>query len=370
MRSVIFFITALFFAAAAGAGTPPCLVPALGAETTNISDRLREAKKIPDFVAGALVRTVQPRGPAARAGLQAGDVIQAVGSDLVQNVCGFRSAIERSGCRQVRLVVRREEATMKIDVRLVEASSLPGPKGDDQAACKSGDGAACTRLAKAHDDAPDLLQLACDLGDAEGCYLLALKIGNNRKGAAAYLQACDGGNALACTNLGWMYDHGTGVSHDNEMAARLYERGCAGSRCTGPNNLGCVNLGRLYRDGLGVKEDKAAAFRLFRDVCNRRPREGDAEDAGHIARACSLAGTALLFGEGVTKSIPSALSLLEKGCAAADTFGCYNLGTVYENGDVVPQDKPRAIGYYQRACDQGDTEACERAKALRSPPPS
>lgn len=366
MRSVIFFVSALFLALAAFAAPPPCLMPTLGAETTNISDRLREARKIPEFVAGALVRTVQPRGPAARAGLQPGDVIQAIGGDLVQNVCGLRSAIERQGCAQVRLVIRREPDTIKLDVRLVPSASLPQPRSDDTAGCKNGDGAACVRLARAHDSAPDLLQLACDLGDADGCYELALKRPNDRRGAAAYQQACDGGNALACTNLGWMYERGQGVALDTELGARLYERGCAGSPCTGPNNLGCVNLGRLYRDGVGVKKDGAAATRLFRDVCGRKPREGDDEDAGNIARSCSLAGTAFLFGEGVPRNIPQALTLLEKGCAAADTFGCYNLGVIYDNGDDVPQDKTRAAGYYQRACDHGDSEACGRVKPPKS----
>src|SRR4051794_2202355 len=84
MRSVIFFVCIDFCAVSGFAAPPPCLTPTLGAETTNISDRLRETRKIPEFVAGALVRAVQPRGPAARGGLQPGDVIQAVGGDLVQ----------------------------------------------------------------------------------------------------------------------------------------------------------------------------------------------------------------------------------------------------------------------------------------------
>lgn len=360
----LFFFVTLTVSASGALVATSCRNPTLGIETTNISDRIREQRQIPEFAAGALVRRVHERSPAARAHLQSGDVIQAVGATLVQNTCDFRAAIEKNGCRSVRLVIRRGNDTLRIDAQPVDAATLPIAKTTDAAACKDGDGAACTRLAHAHEGAPDLLQLACDLGDADGCYDLALKLTDDRKAAAAYQQACDGGNALACTNLGWRYERGRGVVLDAEVAARLYERGCAGGPCGGPNNVGCVNLGRFYRDGIGVKKDQRRSLSLFRLVCGRRPIPGDEEDAGTIARACSLSGTALLFAEGIPRDVPQALKLLERGCGADDTFGCYNLGAIYETGDGVPLDKARAATYYRRACDHGDQEACERMKGL------
>lgn len=352
-------------AATASAAPPPCRTAILGADVTNISHEMRRTRNIPDSVAGALVGVVRLRGPAARAGLRPGDVIQAVDSDLIQSACGLTSAIAKHGCDQARLSVRRGIDTIALDVTLADSSTLPPRRFNAQRACQGGDAAACTALAKTHGEAVDLLHLACNLGDAEGCYVLGLKLRNDKEVAAAYEQACDGGYAQACTNLGWMYENARGVNKDPAAAARLYKRGCDGSPCSAPNNLGCVNLGRAYRDGTGVEQDQFLATRLFRQVCDRAPIAGSKEDASHIARACSLAGTASLFGEGAGRDIQQALTLLEKGCAAGDTFGCYNLGTIYENGKEVPQDRSRAVTYYQRACDNGDAEACQRTAVLR-----
>ena len=293
--------------------------------------------------------------------MQVGDVIQAVGGDLVQNVCGVRQAIAKRGCGDVRLTIRRGVDTMAVDVHLADASRFHRKKG----LCQDGDGAACTAMAKEHNDVV-LLRNGCDLGDGEGCFLLglALKTNDPKGSVAAYEQACDAGHSLACTNLGWMIQNGLGARVDVDAARRLFQRGCDGSACTGRNNLGCVNVGRLDRDGIGVKADHPRALQIFRDVCGRTPRAGDAEDAGNIARACSLAGTDLIWGKELTHDIPEGLALLEKGCTRNDSFGCFNLGAAYEDGEVVPKDTTRAGAYYKRACDGGDDEACQRLASL------
>ena len=342
-------LAALLFLAA----QPAAAACSTGAQLTNISNTLRQQENIPPYVTGALVRVVRPNSPARRAGLQSGDVIQAVGPDLIQNVCDYKSAIEKFGCGAVRLTVRRDDATLTFDVRLAQIE--PG-RFNDQQRCRAGDGAGCTALARANDDAVDLLRLACELGDADGCFLLALKLGNTPEGAAAYESSCDGGNALACTNLGWMYQNGAGVTMDGDAAVRLYKRGCRGTICTGPNNLGCVNVARLLRDGTIVQRDDREALRILRDVCDRTPKS--TEDGEAISRACSLAGTTILFGKDMVRDVEAALALLEKGCDAGDPFGCFNLATIYDHGTDVPQDEPRAGRYYIRACERGDAEAC------------
>ncbi len=332
-----------------------CTLPV---EVTNISGRIRHDRAIPDYVAGAIVRLVRINGSAARAGVRVGDVIQAVDDRLIQNVCGFDHAIASHACDDVRLTIRRGTSTIEIIARLTPTPK-PGPHFDDQQACRNGVPSSCTALGKQH-KAIDLFGLGCDLGDSEGCYLFAVNAGNNSSYArAAYRQACDDGNSLACTNLGWMLQFGHGGRVDLEEAVRLYRKGCQGSSCTGPNNLGCVNAARMLREGSGVEADQFEATRIVRQVCDRTPVND--EDGREIAHACSLAGTAFLVGEGAEKNLQLALPLLEKGCAANDTFGCYNLGTIYEGSD-----KPRALGYYQKACDRGDQEACASVSALRA----
>src|SRR5947209_2693529 len=181
--------------------------PTLGADLNDISHALRKSRGIPDYVAGALVRVVWAGGPAGRGGVQVGDVIQAVGGDLVQNVCGVRQAIAKRGCGDVRLTIRRGVDTMAVDVHLADASRFHRKKG----LCQDGDGAACTAMAKEHNDVV-LLRNGCDLGDGEGCFLLglALKTNDPKGSVAAYEQACDAGHSLACTNLGWMIQNGLG----------------------------------------------------------------------------------------------------------------------------------------------------------------
>ena len=353
-------ISVVLLAVVAGSGQ--CPAPSLGAALTDLSRASRSARHVPDYVAGALVRTVVPKGPAARAGIQPGDIIQAIDRNLLQNACDVNAAIAKRGCVDTKLTIRRDAGTMSITVRPVDASKLKQRALDDQRACEQGDGEACTSLAKAHGDDIVLMRQACDLGDPEGCYVVGLKVSDDKQKVAAYEQACDGGYSQACTNLGWMVHNAKGVNKDFAAAARLYKRGCDGNACYLPNNLGCVNLGRMFRDGEGVEANQTVATRLFRDVCGRTPLSD--EDAGNIARACSLAGTAYLSGAGVPKDVLHAIQLLEKGCAASDTFGCFNLGTVYENGDGVATDKTRAIEYYRRACEHDDAEACARVAAL------
>jgi TPR repeat protein len=347
---------------AVAAVSAQCSTPSIGAAVNDISHFIRRERNIPEYIGGAFVRSVIPKGPAARAGLHPGDVIQAIDRDLLQNACDASAAIAKRGCAGMKLTIRRGGETMSIGVRAVDASTLPARRLDDQRACEQGDGEACTSLAKAHDEDLVLMRQACDLGDPEGCYVAGLKVGDDREKVAFYEQACDGGYSQACTNLGWMYQNAKAVNKDSAAAARLYKRGCDGNACYLPNNLGCVNLGRMFRDGDGVEEHQTVATRLFRNVCSRSPLSD--EDAANIARACSLAGTAYLSGAGVPKDVLQALPLLEKSCAASDTLGCFNLGIVYENGAGVTADKGRAIGYYQRACDHGDGEACQRAAAL------
>ncbi len=142
------------------------------------------------------------------------------------------------------------------------------------------------------------------------------KGGSANPGAAVpyYLKACQLGEGAGCTNLGFLYESGTGVARDLARAATLYKRGCDAR-----NALGCNNLGVLYDAGRGVAKDEALAAQLFRNGC----------DLGYH-RACN------------------------------------NLALDYELGTGVRKDRATAADFYRRACDGGYAKGCESLKRVGS----
>jgi S1-C subfamily serine protease len=74
---------------------------------------------------GAVVRSVMPAGPAARAGLRTGDVITAVGGQPVRDPAQLTQLVEGHGVgRAMDLTVQRQGQTLQLQVTPVELSSL------------------------------------------------------------------------------------------------------------------------------------------------------------------------------------------------------------------------------------------------------
>jgi len=63
---------------------------------------------------------------------------------------------------------------------------------------------------------------------------------NLAEAALLFQRACDGGDALACNNLGAMYARGEGVAKNPGLAEKLYRKACDGDA-----QVGCRNLHRL-----------------------------------------------------------------------------------------------------------------------------
>ena len=82
------------------------------------------------MVAGARVRNVMPGGPAARAGVQAGDVITAVGDQPVRDPAQLTQLVERNGVgRPMALRIKRSGQVLQLQVTPVELFSLVGRGG-------------------------------------------------------------------------------------------------------------------------------------------------------------------------------------------------------------------------------------------------
>jgi S1-C subfamily serine protease len=94
--------------------------PAIGIAPVGVTPQLASAYDLP-VDRGVLVARLDPRGPAAKAGMRAGDVIVAVAGHPVKNVGELRTAIgQHKICETVELAVRREKATVTLKVTLVE----------------------------------------------------------------------------------------------------------------------------------------------------------------------------------------------------------------------------------------------------------
>ncbi len=80
-------------------------------------------------VAGAVVRSVMPNGPAARAGLRPGDRIVAVGDQAVRDPAQLTQLVERNGVgRPMQLQVQRQGQSLTLQVTPVELSTLMGSR--------------------------------------------------------------------------------------------------------------------------------------------------------------------------------------------------------------------------------------------------
>jgi len=77
------------------------------------------------LVSGARVRSVMPSGPAARAGVQAGDVITAVGGQPVKDPAQLTQFVESNGVgRAMALSLQRGGQQINLQVIPGELSSL------------------------------------------------------------------------------------------------------------------------------------------------------------------------------------------------------------------------------------------------------
>jgi hypothetical protein len=76
-----------------------------------------------------------------------------------------------------------------------------------------------------------------------------------------WMQAAEGGDAEAQTNVGEIYERGMGVAPNHEAAAQWYQKAAdkGYSRAS-------FNLGTLYEQGLGVPQDSLRALNLYRQA--------------------------------------------------------------------------------------------------------
>ena len=87
---------------------------------------------------------------------------------------------------------------------------------------------------------------------------------------ARFDQACKGGDALGCSNLGFMFLKGKGGEQNKAQARALYNQACKGG-----DAAACYNLGVMFETGEGGPLGLARARELYDQACK-----------GGVAQAC------------------------------------------------------------------------------------
>ena len=99
------------------AGTDSSDKAALGVAVAPLTPELASRAGLPREAHGLVVQEVNPDGRAAKAGVQAGDLIQEVNRQPVQSVDELRAAVRRTSDRPVLLLVNREGRDLFLTVR-------------------------------------------------------------------------------------------------------------------------------------------------------------------------------------------------------------------------------------------------------------
>ncbi|WP_158090105.1 tetratricopeptide repeat protein [Kiloniella majae] len=166
----------------------------------------------------------------------------------------------------------------------------------------------------------------------------------NYKEALYYLnKSCNDTVSVGCKHLGVLYSLGEGVPQSDEKAAEYYKKSCDAG-----NGPGCFNLAGFYLEGRYLAYDADKALKLYEDSCGV-----------NYVDSCFL--VAYLFDEGVhfEADYLFAIKMYEALCNnLLHGESCHNLGTMYLEGRGVEPNDSKAISYFQISCEHGISESC------------
>lgn len=207
---------------------------------------------------------------------------------------------------------------------------------------------------------------------------------NYEVAAKRYAVLAEQGEAVAQTNLGWMYSQGKGVPKDINEAIKLFQLAADQDEPTAQNNLGLLHekgegvpqdyklalewyqksalqgnalagqsLGNLYFKGNGTPQDYNQASKWYRM----------AADKGDILGQFQLGGM-YFRGLGVQQDKHEAVKWYRLAASQGYSSAQLILGAMYQKGDGVPQNIQEALKWYRLAAAQGNTEAIASLKKL------
>ncbi|MEQ1564468.1 MAG: tetratricopeptide repeat protein, partial [Myxococcota bacterium] len=162
------------------------------------------------------------------------------------------------------------------------------------------------------------------------------------RAVALYRQACDGGLGVGCSNLGMMYESGTGGARiDPAKAKAAFAEALVAYRasCAGPTPTYCANLGWMLESGRGGAANGEEALAVWQRGCDG----GDADACvNRWLHDLELGG-----------DVSRVISGLREQCAAEAPSSCGPLARA-----LAPTEPEAASGFAARGCEQGDAVAC------------
>lgn len=240
-----------------------------------------------------------------------------------------------------------------------------------RAACGAGRGKACSWLAHAlrtgsmgvEPDPSAALKhykFACNANRSAACVNagIALATGDlgvlmpDSEGAASFFQkGCELKDQHACASLGALYEQGDGLPKDILKAKKLYETACDQDIA-----IACFNLGEMYdtgRDEADIAYDHAKAVTYYEKSC-----------ASDEIQACNNLGQLLARTVMIPQDHRRAFQLFKKSCEAELPIGCGSLGEAYENGWGVKANREEARKLYTVSCGMENPAACRMLRQL------
>jgi TPR repeat protein len=250
------------------------------------------------------------------------------------------------------------------------------------ASCKKLGGWPCmsaTAKLDAKADAARILALAtqaCDGGDAIACYELGKAYAEHVAGGpkadptratALYRKACDQGYADACFNLAGQVLRGTGATQDERAGRALLERSC-----TLGDGSACDDLAEregkpeVYCDLWGVE----ACLTVLERIGQQRGETADTapEIVSVAARACRRGSTAGCEGLGhLAQDYASRCKAsvdVRDACTFAGLIALENAAGAKAGSPDSTRALADAFSALGRACDKGSAPACAARKRL------
>ncbi len=167
---------------------------------------------------------------------------------------------------------------------------------------------------------------------SEGNYTSALEI---------LQRLAEKGEPRAQYNLGAIYDSGSGVEEDNEIAVKWYaaaaEQGVASA---------AFNLANMYREGQGVPQNYEQATRWYKFAAS----SGDASAQYNL-------GAMYENGYGTERNLEMAIEWYRQSAEQGLVHAQHRLGELYIAGEGVGQDPVTAYAWLYKAAIQGYSPA-------------